>query len=510
MLQTSYSGEASHSSEHFVQSALDAMSAHLAVIRSDGVILGVNTAWRRFADDNGFHDPQYGIGTNYLAVCDRAAQRKSSQAAIVARGIRDVINDRLDEFYLEYPCHTNKEKRWFVMRVTRFAWKGELRLIIAHQNVTEFKMVQVELQESRTRLQTILDNVINGIITLDEQGKVESVNPAAGRIFDREMAELFGQDVRVLMGRPHCSMKMKDLLALLQNHSEYEITGQRRDGTTFPMYMATSAVYLGRRKLYTAIIQDLSERKRMERELVEKEKLSIALEKERELRDLKDRFIAMMSHELRTPLASILLSSDMLKHYGDRVPAEEKLLYLNNISTQVEYLTEMIRDVLTISRGEAGKSAYEPEMTDLVTYCGEIVDEFRLTHHTTHDIQFVSQQVEIWTLIDRKLMRHVLNNLLSNALKYSPEGGQVLVKMCEDGASVQISVTDSGVGIPEEDQARLFEPFHRAGNVTNMPGTGLGLSIARQAIELHDGSINLESRLNEGTTISLCLPIRSL
>ena len=144
--------------ERFVKSALDALSAHVAILDESGRIIGVNSAWQKFAEDNGFRDTtNYGVGMNYIQICDNATRHNSKDAPMVAMGIRDIIAGSLSEFEMEYPCHSPVERRWFVVRVSRFDWYGEPRLIVAHQNVTELKQVQIELAESKKRIEAIMD-----------------------------------------------------------------------------------------------------------------------------------------------------------------------------------------------------------------------------------------------------------------------------------------------------------------------------------------------------------------
>jgi len=222
---------------------------------------------------------------------------------------------------------------------------------------------------------------------------------------------------------------------------------------------------------------------------------------------LKNRFLSMMSHELRTPLASIRLSYDMLKQYAEMATEEEKEQYLDNIQTQVEHLLDMVTDVITLSKSETESLGFIPEDADLITYCRNVVEEFQLTYHKTHQIEFECDETTIIAPIDRRLMRRVLTNLLSNAIKYSLDGGRIWFYLDVDGTQAKIRVKDSGIGIPLEDQDRLFEPFHRAGNVDNVTGTGLGLAITKQAIEAHSGSISFSSEENRGTTFIITLPL---
>ncbi len=495
--------------EGFVTSALDAMSAHIAILDENGFILEVNKAWREFADANGSNDPTYGIGTNYLDICDISAQGNSKDAISVAKGIRDVMGLRVNEFYMEYPCHSPTQRRWYIVRVSRFTWYGNIRLIIAHQNVTELKETQIQLSESRAYTQAVLDNVVDGIVTVDKSGRIETINPAAAQIFGYEMQDLIGQKIEKLVAGQYRYSKNGFMVNFTIDIRRlgHEIIGQRKDGSLFPMYIAMNHMRVGNRDMYTGILQDITERKRLEAEVLEKERLSVALAKEHELRLLKDRFISVMSHELRTPLASIQLASDMLKKYGDRATEAEKQESIEAIETQVQHLSELVKDVLTISKTEFIAQELNLEIYDLETYLRDIIEELEWTHRKTHRLVFkgVNRRVEV--RIDRKLLRHAIVNLITNAIKYSPEGGEVCMTLkCVKGKAI-VRVSDHGIGIPADDLPRLFEAFHRAGNVENFQGTGLGLAIAKQAVEAHDGSIEVESQIGVGTTFTIRLPL---
>jgi len=493
-----------HEVENFVQSALDALAAHIAILNREGEIIAVNRAWRDFADGNGFKDPTYGIGSNYLSVCDASSNLRSKDAPLVATGIRDVIYRRAEEFELEYPCHSPIEKRWFVVRVSRFEWAGELRLVVAHQNVSELKQVQIELATSKSRIEGVLNNINNGIITINPRGYVESANPAAARIYRCQMADMLGSHLSDWIDEPFLGQKT---LKKLNGEMGHEIMGRRHDGTTFPIYFSLNELKLDDGTIYTGIIQDITFRKQMEAEMIEKQKMAIELEKERELRELKNRFLSMMSHELRTPLASIQLSYDMLKQYSDKATEEEKQQYLDNIRVQVGHLSEMVADVVTLSKSESEGLGFEPEDADLITYCRNVIEEFQLTYHKTHHIEFECEEAVIIAALDRRLLRRSLTNLISNAIKYSPNGGRVLFRLYVEDQRAFIQVKDSGIGIPEDDVVRLFQPFHRASNVDQFAGTGLGLAIAKQVVESHGGKIHVESQVGQGTTFTFWLPL---
>lgn len=493
--------------EGFVKAALDGLTAHIAILDDTGSIIHVNKAWRQFADDNYFRDPLYGIGSNYLTVCDQAG---TPDALAVAAGIRRVMDRQADEFSLEYPCHSPNERRWFIIQVTRFTWRDYQRLIIAHQNVTELKRSQIEQRDSKRRLEAILDNLADGIITFDRHGMIETINPAGAVIFGYERRELIGQHVRCLVPAldEHPDSEALETFVERLGSQGGEIAGRRKDGTLFPMDFAINQLKLDNKRLYTGIIRDFTERKFLEAQLLEKERLNVALEKERELRDLKNRFISMMSHELRTPLGAIQLASSMLRSYGDRLTEQEKRESYDTIDTQVARLAEMINDVMTISKTDFTGVEFEPEIIDLETYLRDIIEEIQLAYRMQCCIDFIGTDRRVEASVDRKLVRRAITNLLTNAIKYSPPESPIQITLAVEGDEAVIRVQDQGIGIPEDDLKRLFEPFHRASNVGQIQGTGLGLAITRQAIEKHGGTISVDSRVGEGTTFTVRLPLK--
>jgi two-component system sensor kinase FixL len=367
---------------------------------------------------------------------------------------------------------------------------------------------QQELETSKRLLEAIVDNLVDGILTFDEKGVIRSVNRAGAYIFGYAADELVGQNIRILIPSLANNASQKELKHLLKQVSGLgdELEGLRKDGSIFPMYFATSEVILDHHKVYTAIIQDLTERKFMESQVWEKEHLNIELEKERELRDLKNRFISMMSHDLKSPLAAIRLANSMLRNYGDRSTPEEKAETYDAIDQQVEHLTEMINDVMIISQQDFTGAELDRQIVDLETYCRDIIEELQLAYRMKRTLNFSGTDRRVEARIDVKLMRRALTNLLTNAIKYSPEGTPVNMELAHADCQAIIKISDQGIGIPLQDLPHLFEPFNRGSNVGAIQGTGLGLAIAKQAVELHGGTINVESELGKGTTFTIILP----
>ena len=260
-----------------------------------------------------------------------------------------------------------------------------------------------------------------------------------------------------------------------------------------------------------------------ERKLAEAETLK-ALQRERELSEAKSHFIAMTSHDLRTPLTTIQSSVDLLKHRSEKLSSQRQQIHLDRISSSVEQMTGMVQDVLVLSEAEAGKLQLNPTPVDLVQLCQSLVTELLVADKKQHKITFThqgdcstaltgtaslddSEEVSIQYPLDEKLVRYILTNLLSNALKYSPQESIVQLDMVCNSESVVFHIQDQGIGIPPEDMPRLFESFYRAKNVGVTQGTGLGLAIVKQCIDLHSGQVNVDSVVGEGTTFSVTLPL---
>jgi PAS domain S-box-containing protein len=231
-----------------------------------------------------------------------------------------------------------------------------------------------------------------------------------------------------------------------------------------------------------------------------------ALEQERELGELKSNFIATVSHEFRTPLTIIRSATELLAQYAGQLTLEKRSTYIDRIKRAIETLTQLLDDLLLISQGESGHLSLCPTSIDVAHFCQCLVNELNLTWANHRPIE-LTYQGQNWVTIDEKLLRIILSNLLSNALKYTPAQQGIWLIVQVNANEVLLQIKDNGIGIPKADQTHLFEPFQRAKNVGKTPGTGLGLSIVRQCVELQNGNLQLESELGTGTTVTITLPL---
>ena len=250
-----------------------------------------------------------------------------------------------------------------------------------------------------------------------------------------------------------------------------------------------------------AIVRDITERKQVETEIRN------ALVKEKELSELKSRFVTMTSHEFQTPLTTILSSAELLEDYSSKWSEAKRNQHLQRIQIAVQHMTQLLNDVLLLGKVEAGKLECNPTSLDVAQFCRELVDEILLVT-TDHIIIFQCQGKCIDAYLDEKLLRQILSNLLSNAIKYSPQCGTIRFDLICEQREVLFQIQDWGIGIPDTDQTQLFDSFYRASNVSNISGTGLGLAIVKKAVDLHSGKITVESKVGVGTKFIVFLPLK--
>lgn len=389
--------------------------------------------------------------------------------------------------------------------------------------------------EETKLLHAIINTAIDGIITIDYRGIIESMNPAALKIFGYEEEEVHGKNISVLMPEPDKSAH-DGYLHRYQSTGEKriigigrEVRGLRKDGSTFPFRLAVSEVEYENRKIYTGFIHDLSKEKDAEKSLKEytevleerikertvilqtlvnelekaKEDVSISLEKEKELNLLKTRFVSMASHEFRTPLSSVQLSASLIEQYVQKPDKAKVIKHTGKIKNSVGQLTGILNDFLSLEKLEAGKTNAEFIEFNIVKFSEDLIEEMQMIAKQNQNIVYQHTGRYSDVTLDPALLKNSVINLISNAIKYSGENTFIEFNTELNGSDLIITVKDNGIGIPEEEQRNLFEPFFRAHNTGSIPGTGLGLNIVKRYVELMDGEVMCKSIQNQGTTITL-------
>jgi signal transduction histidine kinase len=250
------------------------------------------------------------------------------------------------------------------------------------------------------------------------------------------------------------------------------------------------------------VIKNITDRKSIERKLVR------TIEKEKELGALKSRFVTMASHEFRTPLSTMLSSVFLLQNYTGEKYDVQKKTHLDRIRRSIQTLTELMNDFLSIGQLEEGQIKAILSPIPVNSFLRETLAELSSIRKPGQQIQFEYTGDDASVMTDRQMLTNILRNLVSNAVKYSPAESVILVKASVSNGDLTISIEDRGMGIPEHEQSEIFKRFYRAGNVTNIQGTGLGLNIVRKYVKLLKGTIDFRSRLNEGTTFTVRLPVK--
>lgn len=359
-----------------------------------------------------------------------------------------------------------------------------------------------EISDSHSRLKAIIDNAVDGIITIDSRGNIESANPAAAKLFGYSNEEMIGRNVKMLMPEPDRS-----------NHDRYitnyhqtgigniigkgrEVIGKRKDGSTFPFLLSISEVEISEGKMFTGIIHDISELK----------EVKDALKKEMELNELKSRFVTMASHEFRTPLSAILSSASLISKYNDPNDLDKRLKHINRIKSSVSNLTSILNDFLSLSRLEEGKVLNDPTEFNVQELAREIAEEMNVVLKDDQILDYNHYGESELVNLDKNILKNICINLISNAIKYSHEGKKIEFVTSVNQGHLDIVVKDEGIGIPEADKIHLFSRFFRAQNAGNIQGTGLGLNIVKKYTDLLNGNISFISDLNKGTTFTVTIP----
>jgi signal transduction histidine kinase len=232
-----------------------------------------------------------------------------------------------------------------------------------------------------------------------------------------------------------------------------------------------------------------------------------ALDKERELNQLKSYFVSMVPHEFRNPLNTLRVMSEVLVRYGDELPVGKKQTYAQRIEQTIEQMCQLLDEVILLGKVESGHFEIVPKPLNLAEFCDELIAALQLGDHHSHPVTLTCQLLSETKELDGSLLRHILTNLISNALKYSPAGQEVQVDVSEGDGMLRFCIRDRGIGIPAEEQSRLFQTFSRCSNVGAIQGTGLGLAIVKRCVELCQGKIQVDSQINGGTTVTVLLPL---
>jgi PAS domain S-box-containing protein len=357
-----------------------------------------------------------------------------------------------------------------------------------------------------------------GLVVVDPVGAILMHNPRLNAMFGYAAGELVGQRVEVLLPDAVRERHVEHRAAYHQRPVQrsmgigMDLRGRRKDGSVFPVEISLNHFKLDGQPYVMGLVTDITLRHAAETELqranqeleerVEQRTAQLreaersvreALEKERELHSLKSRFVAMASHEFRTPLSTIMSSVDLIARYTQAAADDRVDKHVARIRGKVREMTAMLNEFLSLERIEQGEVLCRPVEIDVVHLCIELIEELRALTKSGQVIDFDHDGADRNVTLDRQMLSNVITNLVTNAVKYSPEGRRISLRTVIDGGHLLVTVADQGIGIPQEDQQHLFDRFFRGRNATTIQGTGLGLNLVQRYLQLMQGSITFTS-----------------
>jgi PAS domain S-box-containing protein len=369
------------------------------------------------------------------------------------------------------------------------------------------------LKTNEEYFRAVVDMAFEGVLLVDERGTILFINRYIESLLGYQRAELIGKDIDLLVPQHLRDYHRQERMQFTQTPSErrysdrHGMTATTKDGSIVPVEVALKPVMINGQRLVVCFLIDATERRQLDEQRLYAHTLEIELDKERQLTELRQQFMSMVTHEFRTPLSVINTAIQIIQRYNGQLPPHEIGKRLETTQQQVKRLTSLLDNVLSISRGEVTSIPFNPEALNLQAFCTRLVDEVRSVHGEEREIDLRLDQIPEEIIADNVLLRHILNNLLVNAIKYSPPNSPVMLNVRLNNNQIVFIVQDQGIGIPASDHKHIFKPFHRAKNTGEISGTGLGLAVVSQYVKAHQGEVKFTSQEGKGTTFSVAIPV---
>jgi PAS domain S-box-containing protein len=457
-----------------------------------------------------------------------------------------IFEGKVKNAWIEIPARKiNGDEIWLEIRVLPI-YDGNGTLT-SFQNImrdiTERKIAEEKLRASELRFRSYFELPLIGIVILSAEWNILDCNNKTALILGFTKKKLKEMTLIELTHPDDVSIPARIKPMLNNSVNDYTFTQRfiKSDGTVVYVEIALGGIKRpdGSTAFWVAVINDITEKTVLAEELEKhrnhleqlvkertlelanvnsllhaeikkqkeaEKKVKAALEREKELSELKSRFISIASHEFRTPLTTIYSSTQLLERFGRKWDDAMYKNQIDRIKEQVHHLTDTMDDVLIIGRTESGKIKYEPQMVDLKAFCDNLLEDIRPLISEKHKFSYKFMLKQNIYLLDEKLLKYIFLNLLTNAIKYSPNGGKIEFIIKGRRKEIEFIVSDKGIGIPEKNRSILFEPFHRCDNVGDISGTGLGMSIIIRSVEMHKGLLSFVSKENKGTTFRVLIP----
>ncbi len=404
-------------------------------------------------------------------------------------------------------------------------------------------------EEKKDNIFKILsESISEGIVIVNEKQEIVASNDAASRMFGYTPDELLGENLSILIPREYKNTHPKQVGEFLKKSDPRQmghgrdLYGQRKDGNVFPVEAGLNPFEIYGSKYVMALVTDISVRKKQEKEIIElnlyleqkveartkelkqtikelkeevlkrkkaENKILESLRKERELNELKTKFLSLVSHEFKTPLSGILTSATLVGKYTETAHQEKREKHLRTIQNKVKYLNNILNDFLSIERLESGKATYKFDVFPLSKVVNEVIYNANMLLKDGQRINYPQNIDDILVNFDEKILELSLTNLINNAIKYSAEYTVIDVVVIPQKDSLSIKIIDEGMGIPEKEQKYVFNRYFRAENALLDQGTGIGLNIVKSHLENLDGTITFESEEGKGSTFTITFPTKN-
>lgn len=404
--------------------------------------------------------------------------------------------------HLSADTHTG----WASIYGTRIDWDGESALLVLMSDISERRQLDERLKSALAQREAILETTAVGVTFLKNR-RHQWLNRTLANMLGYTQAELLGQETRLHYpsAEEFFSLGAQAYPHIIKTGTfSAEARMQRKTGELIWVQLDGTALHRDRPDEGTVwTYVDVTRRKQAE------EETRHALMRERELGELKTRFVSMASHEFRTPLATILSSAELIAHYGEKIGPDERQEIMGDLILAVKRMQSMLEDMLTVGQADAGRLQLRTSCIDVGQLCQSLLQEaagsFGAAHRLLPEGLLPGSSLQGMNAleVDERLLRHILGNLLSNACKYSPAGSLVLLRAGLEDSHLVFQIVDQGIGIAADDLPRLYESFYRGSDVGNRPGSGLGLAIVKRSVDLHGGSIKAVCKPGEGTTFTV-------
>ncbi len=404
---------------------------------------------------------------------------------------------------------------WIELNFSRIYKDIEPQLLVIIKDISSYMKAKRRQIQTKSEYLSLIGSINVPIFGIDTEGKIKEWNYASETLTGyskKEVRNKYFKDIFLIKSNPVFENFINHILSGNNiTNEELDIIG--KNGKTIRM-LISSTVQIDENEKINRIIciaQDITQREIYKADLEKKveertHKLIEALKKEKELSELKSKFVSMASHEFRTPLSAIKFAAGFVKKYYDKAEKIKILQKAEKIETQVNHMTKLLEDVLTIGKIDSGKIKYNPVKIDIIKELKTIIEDVTVATKNSHKINFKYNKPEYTVISDIKILRNIFINLLSNAVKFSPNADEVIFNMYANEKYVKFEVQDKGIGINPEELKSIFNPFRRGRDVETIQGTGLGLAIVKESTELLKGNIKVESKQGEGTKFTVILP----